>query len=61
MFLMVALSGFEPELSAPKADVVDRYTTGLYWQRSLKVYLRGFEKSRDPPVVTSWLTSLAID
>ena len=29
---MIALPGFEPELSAPKADVVDRYTTGLYWQ-----------------------------
>ena len=35
---MVVPSGFEPESPAPKAGMIDHYTTGLYVQMILLCY-----------------------
>lgn len=36
MVWIIAPDGFEPSSSAPKADMLDRYTTGLYSKRMRK-------------------------
>lgn len=41
--IMVALSGFEPESPAPKAGMIDHYTTGLLFHSKPFSYLRLFQ------------------
>jgi hypothetical protein len=42
---MVALSGFEPESPAPKASMIDHYTTGLLSYSRQFSYLRFFQSN----------------